>query len=114
MFFDGSHRVLPNSDCVAFFLDLLPALPPGVLVGIHDVYLPHDYPDGFFQLWWSEQYALAAMLLADCPWLEVTLPAFYVSEQPALVEPLQPLWALPRLEPVLRHGSAFWLTTVPR
>jgi Methyltransferase domain len=41
---DSSHCALTNSDVVTFFLEVLPALPAGVLVGIHDVFLPDDYP----------------------------------------------------------------------
>ena len=33
VFFDGSHRVLMNSDVTVFFLEVLPQLPAGVLVG---------------------------------------------------------------------------------
>ena len=111
VFFDGSHRVLPNSDCVAFFLDVLPALAPGVLVGIHDVYLPEDYPHGFVELWWSEQYLLAAVLLGGAPWLQVELPAFYASGQPALGALLAPLFDRPPLQGVNRRGSVFWVQT---
>ncbi|MEY2447955.1 MAG: hypothetical protein QOH79_1431 [Acidimicrobiaceae bacterium] len=111
VFFDGSHRVLPNSDCVAFFLDVLPSLPPGVLVGVHDIYLPADYPAGFLEMWWSEQYLLAAMLLADCPWLEITLPAFYASGRDDLAAVLGELWSRPNLRGVNPRGSSFWMTT---
>ncbi len=111
VFFDGSHRVLPNSDCVAFFLDVLPALPPGVLVGIHDVYLPEDYPQGFLEMWWSEQYLLAALLVAGAPSLEVVLPTFYATGRPELASLLDPLFCRPDLQAVNRRGSLFWLQT---
>jgi hypothetical protein len=111
VFFDGSHRVLPNSDCVAFFLDVLPELPPGVLIGVHDVYLPDDYPDAFLGAWWSEQYALAAMLLGEPSWMRVVLPCFYVSGLPGVMGPLDALWREPALDGVLRHGSTMWLAT---
>lgn len=111
VFFDGSHRVLPNSDCVAFFLDVLPVLPPGVLVGIHDVYLPDDYPQGFLELWWSEQYVLAALLLSGAPGLEVVLPTFYASGRPELAALLDPLLQRPHLAQVNRRGSLFWVET---
>jgi hypothetical protein len=114
VFFDGSHRVLPNSDCVAFFLDVLPELPAGVLVGIHDIYLPDDYPDAFLGAWWSEQYTLAALLLARPAWLRVVLPCFYASNRPEVVAPLDPLWSQPALDGVLRHGTTMWLATQPR
>src|SRR5690606_38120240 len=34
VFYDGSHVVAQNSDVVVFFLEVLPALPPGVLVQV--------------------------------------------------------------------------------
>jgi len=44
LFIDNSHRLLPNSDVTVFFLDVLPRLRPGVILHIHDIYLPYDYP----------------------------------------------------------------------
>ncbi len=114
VFFDGSHRVFPNSDCVAFFLDVLPSLPPRVLVGIHDIYLPDDYPLGFIETWWSEQYLLAALLLGRPSWLEITLPAFYATGRPELAEILEPLFGRPELSGVNRRGSVFWVQTTER
>lgn len=111
VFFDGSHRVLPNSDCVAFFLDVLPALPAGVLVGIHDIYLPEDYPEGFLELWWSEQYVLAAILIFGGPRLDVVLPTFYVSGVPELAQLLDPLFSRPAFSGLNRRGSVFWVET---
>ena len=111
VFFDGSHRVMPNSDCVAFFLDVLPFLPPDVLVGVHDVYLPADYPEP--ELWWSEQYMLAAFLLADAPWLEVVLPAYYATGRPELAALVAPFFARPELAEVNPRGSVFWIRTRP-
>jgi hypothetical protein len=110
VFFDSSHRLLPGSDNVAFFLEVLPTLPSGVLVGIHDVYLPDDYPPGFFELWWSEQYVLAATLLADAGRrYEVVLPCYWASGQDDLAAILDPVWAEPTTTGVNRRGSAFWL-----
>jgi hypothetical protein len=109
VFFDGSHRVFPNSDCTVFFLDVLPSLPRGVLVGIHDIYLPDDYPQGFFEMWWSEQYILAAVLLAGGPRLDIVLPTFYASGQPELAALLDPLFRRPELAEVNPRGSVFWI-----
>lgn len=62
--FDGSHRVLQNSDVTVFFLDVLPALPPGVLVGIHDIFWPNDYPVSWRRRYYSEQYILGVYMMA--------------------------------------------------
>lgn len=109
VFFDGSHWVLPNSDCVAFFLDVLPALSPGVLVGIHDVYLPDDYPQGLLEMWWSEQYLLAALLVLGAPGIEVALPTYCATGRPELAAVLDPLFGRSGMQDVNRRGSLFWL-----
>lgn len=44
LFFDGSHRAFANSDVVVFFFEVMPRLKPGVLVHIHDILVPNDYP----------------------------------------------------------------------
>jgi hypothetical protein len=110
LFFDGSHRVFMNSDVAVFFLDLLPALPAGVLVGIHDVYLPDDYPAEIADRHWSEQYPLAAWLLGGAD-VEIVLPAWRVSTDPVLKHALDHLWDRPGLGPVDRHGVSFWFLT---
>lgn len=109
LFFDGSHRVFMNSDVVAFFLDVLPRVPPGVLVGVHDVYLPDDYPPEIAERWYSEQYMLAMHVLAGRSTVE--LPAHYVATHPQLSRGLDALWTRPGLAEVQRHGVAFWFTT---
>lgn len=63
MFFDGSHRCFQNSDVTAFFLDVMPRLPSGILIGIHDILWPQDYPPGWKDRYYSEQYVLGAYLL---------------------------------------------------
>ena len=64
MFFDGSHRVFSNSDAAVFHLEVLPSLPDGVVVGIHDVLWPDDYLPELTAFWWSEQYVLGAFCWA--------------------------------------------------
>jgi predicted O-methyltransferase YrrM len=110
LFFDGSHRVFMNSDVAVFFLEVLPLLPAGVLVGIHDIYLPDDYPADIAERYWSEQYPLATWLLGGAD-VEIVLPAWRVSTDPVLRHRLDDLWDRPGLGPVERHGVAFWFVT---
>jgi hypothetical protein len=106
---DGSHRLLPNSDVTVFFCEVLPRLPSGLLVYIDDVFLPWDYPAQLDDQWWSEQYVLAAWLLAGDR-LEVTLPNFWVSTQPELHQVLTPLWNRLTWAGVPTNGTGFWVT----
>ena len=110
VFVDGTHRVFTNSDAVVFFLDVLPALPPGVLVGIHDIHLPDDYPPAYTYRHYSEQYLLATYLLAEPDWLRTVLPCWYLSDHPRLARLVGDL--LPA-DPHSR-GVIFWLQTEAR
>jgi hypothetical protein len=112
VFFDGSHRTFTNSDVVAFFLDLLPAM-GGVLVGVHDIYLPDDYPPEVVERYYSEQYVLGAYLLGAGAGERIELPAHYASSDERLSGILEPLWPAPSLAGVERHGVAFWFGSAP-
>jgi hypothetical protein len=109
LFIDNSHRILPNSDAMVFFLEVLPRLPKGVVVHIHDIYLPYDYPQFMCDRFYSEQYGLAIFLLADPKRYKTILPNYFISEDADLSRILEPLWNHPNLEGVERHGGSFWL-----
>jgi predicted O-methyltransferase YrrM len=79
VFLDGSHRCLQNSDVAVFFVDILPSLPPGTLVGIHDIFWPRDYPEAWQKRYYSEQYMLAAWLLGRGERARIVFPASYAS-----------------------------------
>ena len=84
LFFDGSHRAFTNSDVTAFFFDFLPTLGPGILVHIHDIFWPADYPLEWRHRYYNEQYVLGMALLCPDPSLRVVLPNFYVATDPEL------------------------------
>jgi len=79
LFLDSSHRVFMNSDVTAFFLDILPRLKPGILVHVHDIFLPDDYPPDWNQSLFAEQYLLAAMLLCGAPPFRVVFPSYFIA-----------------------------------
>jgi predicted O-methyltransferase YrrM len=110
VFLDGTHRVFTNSDAVVFFLDVLPELAPGVLVGIHDIHLPDDYRPEHTRRYYSEQYLLASYLLAEADWMRSVLPCWYVSGRPELGDLARAL--LPG--GVRTRGVIFWLQTQAR
>ena len=109
VFVDNSHRIFPNSDATVFFMDVLPILAPGVIVHVHDVYLPFDYPQEFCDRYYSEQYALAAFLLANPAKYRTIMPNFFVSEDQELKKILTPLWEHASMPDVERHGASYWI-----
>ncbi|OCC14272.1 hypothetical protein DBT_2344 [Dissulfuribacter thermophilus] len=66
LFIDSSHVVRMGSDVVYLYLQVLPKLKKGVLVHIHDIFLPLDYPSSWVKeekRFWNEQYLVAAFLM---------------------------------------------------
>lgn len=66
LLYDGSHCSKAGSDVNWFFFEILPRLRPGVLVHLHDIFLPFDYPpEWIFKdgRTWNEQYVLRAFLM---------------------------------------------------
>lgn len=109
IFIDNSHRCFQNSDATVVFLELLPSLGEGARVGLHDIFLPHDYPADWAERFYSEQYLLAAFLLGGGGGFDVLLPGWYVSHAPELMACLDSVWAEPALAGLFNLGSAFWL-----
>jgi hypothetical protein len=109
LFIDNSHRILPNSDSMVFYLEILPKLKPGVIVHIHDIYVPYDYPQFMCDRFYSEQYGLMMFLLANPKKYNTIFPCYFVSEDKALSELLSPIFDDPKLSKVERHGGSYWL-----
>ncbi len=130
LFVDNSHRVFMNSDVTIVFLEVLPRLKSGVMVEFHDIAWPLDYPPQWAKKYYSEQYLLAAYLLAEGQKLQILLPNAFISLDEELRTIMAPLWrklnggetvdlltklndnlqATPQLNHLVdTHGSSFWL-----
>jgi len=65
LFIDSSHIIRPQGDVLFEYLEILPTLNSGVIVHVHDIFTPKDYPDQWVRenvLFWNEQYLLEALL----------------------------------------------------
>lgn len=65
LFIDSSHVVMMDSDVIHEYLRILPKLKAGVVIHIHDIFMPLDYPQKFVMknlCFWGEQYLLEAFL----------------------------------------------------
>jgi predicted O-methyltransferase YrrM len=65
LFIDSSHMIRPQGDVLFEYLELLPTLKSGVLIHVHDIFTPKDYPDEWVcknHYLWNEQYLLEAFL----------------------------------------------------
>lgn len=65
LFIDSSHMIRPQGDVLFEYLQVLPKLRAGVIVHIHDVFTPRDYPKFMIcddNRFWNEQYLMEALL----------------------------------------------------
>ncbi len=82
-------------------------MPKGVLVHIHDICLPYEYPKRWSDdvlCYWNEQYVLAA-LLANSPKWEILLGVYFL--QKTGIDVLKPY--VPSVPGVFPGGGSLWL-----
>ena len=109
LFIDSSHVVTIGGDVSYLFLEVLPCLAPGVLVHVHDVFLPRSQPREWVvdhMRFWCEQDLLQAFLAFNRDF-EIVLANAYLGlrHEAALrdVFPRSPWWD---------RGGSFWLRRV--
>jgi hypothetical protein len=107
LFIDSSHVLRTGGDVNYLYLDVLPTLRPGVVVHVHDIQLPYEYPaSGPPRVFWTEQYLLQAML-AHSDRYRVLLAGYWVQhDHPDRFQRAFPHWRPERH----RVGSSFYLT----
>jgi Methyltransferase domain len=80
LFIDSSHVVRARGDVPHLFNSVIPELPGGTLVHVHDVFIPFDYPDAYRLRLYSEQYVLHA-LLSSSPRYRVLFTTHWMARQ---------------------------------
>jgi predicted O-methyltransferase YrrM len=70
LFIDSTHVAKAGSDVTWLFLHILPRLAPGVVVHVHDVFWPFEYPAEWLRQGrdWTEAYLLHAFLSGNADW----------------------------------------------
>jgi len=112
LFVDSTHVAKVGSDVCYEFLELIPRLKPGVLVHVHDVFFPEEYPrrwimkDHYF---WNEQYLLQAFLAFNTAFEVVWAGRYMHVNRPDALERAFPSYP--------RHASdnfpaSFWMRRV--
>jgi len=109
LFIDSSHTVKIGGDVNYLFLEVLPRLKQGVIVHVHDIFLPFDYRrdwvlDEF--RFWAEQYLLQAFMTFNSEF-EVLMANSYLNhyhrEDLKAAFPDLPSW----------EGGSFWMRRKP-
>jgi methyltransferase family protein len=105
LFIDTSHVVRIGGDVNFLFLEVLPRLKPGVIVHVHDIFFPFEYPKDWVigrRRFWTEQYLLQAFLAFNAEF-EVLVSSGYLKarfpEELKSVFPTGDPWS----------GGSFWM-----
>jgi hypothetical protein len=83
LFIDSSHIAMPGTAVERLFLEILPRLAGGVLVHVHDVFLPDAYPAEWAWRGYNEQL-LVGGLIQGGGW-EIVFASRYVAQKPELI-----------------------------
>jgi hypothetical protein len=89
LFLDSSHVVRIGGDVQYEFLEILPNLKPGVVVHVHDIFLPAEYPKKLIlrqRRFFSEQYLLQAFLTFNNQFEVLWASSFMHLNHPDLLE----------------------------
>jgi predicted O-methyltransferase YrrM len=78
---DSSHVLMPGSDVDLLLGRVVPALPSGAILHLHDIFLPDDYPVAWDWRGYNEQLGVLPLLF-DGAW-EVLFASHYVATRMA-------------------------------
>jgi hypothetical protein len=109
LFIDSSHVSKIGSDVNYLFFSVIPRLRPGVMVHVHDIFLPDEYP----KVWaidqgrnWNEQYLLRAFLQYNNDWQVMWAAHFMGTRHMPAVQATFPRY------PKLGGGGSLWLRRI--
>ena len=96
---------MPGSDVDQVLNRILPALPAGVFIHFHDIFLPWDYPTDWAWRGYNEQQGIAALIQGGA--YEIIFASRYTINEMREALNASPLAAIP-----LPHGAfenSLWL-----
>lgn len=102
---DSSHILMPGSDVDFLLGHVVPELPAGVLLHLHDIFLPYDYPAAWAWRGYNEQLGVLPLLL-DPRWRPV-FAGHYVATHMAEAVSRGPIGRLPHAAGA--RASSLWL-----
>ncbi|HOI57297.1 MAG: class I SAM-dependent methyltransferase [Methanoculleus sp.] len=110
LFIDSSHVLKVGSDVQYEYNEILPRLNKGVLIHVHDIFLPFEYPKEWIcwhHLFWTEQYLLQAFLTYN-PAFKVVWGGYYMHRShPELLEEAFSTYNREKIQP-----GSFWMRKI--
>lgn len=107
LFIDSSHVIRPFGDVLVEFQSIVPRLAKGVIVDVHDIFTPRDYPERWLRderRLWNEQYLLEVMLTHSGRYRILLALNYLANDHRAALDAAFPIM---RSQPTAQPG-AFW------
>jgi predicted O-methyltransferase YrrM len=107
LFVDSSHVSKVGSDVNTIFFEILPRLKPGVMIHLHDIFHPFEYPKDWIYMgrYFTEAYLTRAFLMFNEAFrIRLSNSYLYKFQQQRMTE-LMPLWAT-------MEGASLWMERV--
>lgn len=117
LFIDSSHVLKTGSDLHFEYMQVLPDLPKGCIVHIHDIFYPLEYPRNWLlkdSRAWNEVYLVDLMLSHGSDWEVLFFNHAMLEKEPEVFETAPSLWSrfrqfsVPAWQRELMAGS-IWL-----
>jgi predicted O-methyltransferase YrrM len=107
LFVDTSHTVKTGGDVAWIYGEILPRLSPGVVVHIHDAFIPGEYPEEWvMEGWgWNEIYLIKAFLAFNSGYRVIFGVRWMLQNRTELIDRAFPGFREHRD----RGGAALWL-----
>ncbi|MEM7184440.1 MAG: class I SAM-dependent methyltransferase [Spirochaetota bacterium] len=106
LFLDGSHIFMPGTDVDYLFNLIFPMIKKGVLIHIHDIFLPDRYPSEWNWRCYNEQNALLSLLVGGNHF-KVYFPCHFIKKYHP--ESLKEIYYT---TPEGGYESSFWLQKI--
>lgn len=114
LFVDSSHVSKIGSDVNYLLFDVFPRLKPGVLIHVHDLFWPFEYPRHWVEsgIAWNEAYLIRALLTGGTRYRILAFPSYLERFEHDLLAAEVPLTLKRSAANPTVGGASLWLTVV--
>jgi predicted O-methyltransferase YrrM len=111
LFIDSSHVVKIGSDVLHLAFEILPRLKEGVLVHIHDIFWPFEYPKSWLEAGraWNEAYFIRSYLQNNRSYEILFFNSLMELHHPDVMRDYLPLVFERPSDPMTASSSSLWL-----
>ena len=102
LFIDSTHVIKIGGEVNYLFLEVLPRLNKGVIVHVHDIFLPFEYPKEWViqrHRFWTEQHLLHAFLICNNCFEVLWAGNYLCTKYPEKLRTLFPSYNLESISP---------------